>query len=123
MSTQKVLVIDDDTIIRRMLCSALKKLDYIAFEACTGQTGIMEFDKVRPDFVITDVMMPDKNGFETIAALRTKQPALKIIAMTGGGTVGGVDFLTVAKDLGAAATLQKPFEIDDLKAALAKAGV
>jgi DNA-binding response OmpR family regulator len=122
MST-KVLVIDDDTIVRRLVCSALKKMEYTAFEACTGQTGIMEFDKVKPDLVITDVMMPDKNGLETIAALRAKRPDLKIIAMSGGGSVGGQDFLTVAKDLGAAATLKKPFEVEDLKAALDKAGV
>lgn len=106
----KVLVIDDDTLVRRTLCAALTKLGYAVTEAPTGQTGVAEFRKEHPEIVITDVMMPDKNGLETISEIRALNPATKIIAMSA-DSGQGTDLLELAKDVGAAATLSKPFDV------------
>lgn len=116
---QKILVIDDDTLIRRVLCAALKKMGYATLEAPTGEAGLVEFKRSKPFAVITDVLMPDKNGLQTINELRALDPQVKIIAMSGGGSgQDGQDFLEMAQELGAAATLSKPFEAEDVQKAL-----
>jgi YesN/AraC family two-component response regulator len=66
--------------------------------------------------VITDLFMPEMDGIETIAALRQRMPGVRVIAISGRS---GVDYLTVAKELGVSHTLRKPFEIDELLKALA----
>lgn len=112
----KILVIDDDTLVRRTLCMTLAKMGYAVVEAPTGQMGIVEFKKENPDIVITDVMMPDKNGLETISELRALNPAVRIVAMSGNGPPGaGGDLLDLALDVGAVATLNKPFTIDAIR--------
>ncbi len=116
----KILVIDDDTLVRRTLCAALTKLGYAVTEAPTGQMGMAEFRKDAPDVVITDVMMPDKNGLETISEIRTLNPTVKIIAMSGGGDRQGQDLLELAKDVGAVATLSKPFDLETIQETLDK---
>lgn len=118
-------MIDDDTLIRRMLCGQLEKMGYQVFEAATGQTGLLAFNKEKPAVVITDVMMPDKNGLQAITEIRKLDPATKIIAMSssnGAGTSEG-DLLDLAADLGAALTLAKPFSAADIEAALKQLGV
>lgn len=112
----KILVIDDDTLVRRTLCMTLAKMGYAVVEAPTGQMGIVEFKKENPDIVITDVMMPDKNGLETISELRAINPAVRIVAMSGNGPPGsGTDLLDLALDVGAVATLNKPFTIEAIR--------
>jgi CheY-like chemotaxis protein len=106
----RVLVIDDDTLVRRTMCAALKKLGYITTEAATGREGVAEYKKARHDIVITDVMMPDKNGLQTI----------RIVAMSGGGTNTDGSYLELARDVGALATLAKPFTPDDIAQVLAQ---
>jgi DNA-binding response OmpR family regulator len=117
-SPQKILVIDDDTLVRRMLGSALKKKGYVVLEAVTGETGLMAFKKSAPDIVITDLLMPDKNGLETIVAIRAINSNVKIIAMSGGGASGDGDFLELASQIGAAATICKPFTVEEIEAVL-----
>ncbi|MEZ0263078.1 MAG: response regulator [Alphaproteobacteria bacterium] len=121
----KILVIDDDTLIRRMLCGQLEKLGYTVIEAATGQTGLVAFGKEKPALVITDVMMPDKNGLQAITEIRKMAPATKIIAMSSSNGTGQSegDLLDLASDLGAAITLLKPFSATDIEAALKKLGV
>jgi len=71
--------------------------------------------------VITDLIMPEKEGLETITELRERHPGIKIIAMSGGGRLNNDDYLYMARKFGAACTLAKPFSREELKAALAKA--
>lgn len=118
----RVLVIDDDTLVRRTMCAALKKLGYETSEAATGQEGVAEYKRSRHDVVITDVMMPDKNGLQTITEIRALNPAVKIVAMSGGGANNDGSYLELARDVGALATLAKPFTPDDIAQVLAQLG-
>lgn len=114
-----ILVIDDDTLVRRMLCSSLHKMGYTTIEAPTGMSGLHEFKKSRPSLVITDLLMPDENGFETILKIRAESSDVKIIAMSSGGRNQDGDFLEVARELGAHAIIKKPFTLEDIEEALA----
>ena len=87
----RILVIDDDEQMRSLLCRILTHDGHDVFEADNGQTGIEIFDKEGADLVITDLVMPEKDGIETIVVLRRTFPALKIIAISGekGGPSNG----------------------------------
>ncbi|MCH8154484.1 MAG: response regulator [Proteobacteria bacterium] len=77
--------------------------------------GLLErVEENRPDLIITDIIMPEKEGVETIIALRRADPDLPIIAISGGGRLDATDFLTMAGKLGARRTLSKPFRRDQL---------
>ncbi|HEY7492027.1 MAG TPA: response regulator [Candidatus Tectomicrobia bacterium] len=110
----RILIIDDDDQIRRMLCQALEQAGYEAVEARDGQEGLEHFRATPIDLIITDILMPGKEGLETIMELRRAVPGIKIIAISGGGQTGNMTFLEVARYLGAQRALQKPFELREL---------
>ena len=72
------------------------------------------FKKNPTDLIITDILMPEKEGLETIIELRRNYPHVKIIAISGGGLIGNLTFLSAAKHLGALRTLTKPFTHEEL---------
>ncbi|MSP49104.1 MAG: response regulator [Alphaproteobacteria bacterium] len=109
----QILLIDDDDV-RRMLVNMLVADGHEVHEASNGDAGIALYDKVLPELVITDILMPDKDGIETIMALKRNHPDLKILAISGGGRSGTMDFLDMARALGADETLQKPFRRAEL---------
>lgn len=92
-----------------MIAAILRGEGYGVYEAQNGRDGFALFQQHRPDLVITDIIMPDQEGIETIRRLRAENPAVTIIAMSGGSYGGNIDFLRMAKEFGAAATLSKPF--------------
>lgn len=110
----KVLVIDDDILVRRTISRILQHGGYEVTLAEDGAKGVAKFRSERPDLVITDIIMPEQEGIETIIQLLRDNPAARIIAVSGGGRLGSMDFLTVASKLGAAAILRKPFEPAEL---------
>jgi CheY-like chemotaxis protein len=110
----RILVIDDDAGIRRMLHMALASMGYTVSEAADGREGLALFDKQPADLVISDLVMPGKEGIETIRTLRKAHPHLKIIAMSGGSLTQSSDNLKMAKNLGANAAFSKPFSMADL---------
>lgn len=110
----RILVIDDEDIIREMLKDILEPEGHEIIEAEDGQKGLEKFDPESIDLVITDIMMPGKDGFETIAELREQKSNVKIIAFTG----YGLHNLPVAFDLGAARVYEKPIKPNDLKEAV-----
>jgi len=116
-----VLVIEDDTMIRRMLCAALQKMNFRTLEAPTGSSGLQAFKKNNPDLVITDLIMPDENGLQAILKIRAAKPDVKIIAISGGARRGAEDMLETALDLGARATIKKPFTVTDIERAIDEA--
>ena len=83
-------------------------------EACDGNEGIALFSYGRPDLVITDIFMPEKDGIETILHIRETWPQVKIIAISGGGTAHDMAYLNHAKELGADETLPKHFGVHRL---------
>jgi DNA-binding response OmpR family regulator len=113
----KLLVIDDDEAVRGLIVRTLGA-DHQVTEAPDGRAGMRLFREDAPDMVITDIMMPHRDGIETIREIREAGSKIGIIAMSGGGVRAGALYLSLAKDFGADATLQKPFRADALRAAV-----
>ncbi len=109
-----ILVIDDDLQVRRMLRQMLERSGYVVFDAPDGNAGIKCYRECRADLVITDIVMPEKEGIETIRELVQEFPEVKIIAMSGGGRIGPDAYLEVARQIGAVRTLTKPVEREEL---------
>jgi CheY-like chemotaxis protein len=106
-----IVLIDDDPALRSVMRKVLERAGHAVADAENGVKGIALVERVRPDLVITDLVMPEKEGIETILELRDGFPDLPIIAVSGadGGEVEGP--LVDASLFGAAAVLAKPFSI------------
>jgi DNA-binding response OmpR family regulator len=113
----RVLVVDDDPAIRELLAEILKDGGYEVAVACDGLEAEEALKSGHFDLVITDLVMPNAEGLETIQGIRGSYPGLKVIALSG--AFGG-SFLRVAAMLGANATLQKPVGPDELLDAVRK---
>ncbi len=110
----RILIIDDEDELRSMLRQMLEQAGHEVTEAVNGAEGIQLYEQDTHDLIITDIIMPEKEGVETIIALRRADPDLPIIAISGGGRLEATDFLTMTKKLGARRTLSKPFRRDQL---------
>ncbi|HPF08541.1 MAG: response regulator [Candidatus Cloacimonetes bacterium] len=110
----KILVIEDDDSFRNVLVQMLSRAGFEVRQAGDGNQAIEVCAQFEPDLVLTDIIMPDKEGLETIQELLQICPDLKIIAMSGGGKFGPDSYLPLAQKLGAKASLQKPFMRDEL---------
>lgn len=114
----KVLLIDDDDLVRKTVAVMLRELGHQVREADSGITGLRMFHEETPELVLTDIIMPDMEGVETIIEIRKARPSMRIVAMSGGGRIKNTDFLKLASSAGAAATLNKPFDDEELAAAI-----
>ena len=110
----KILIIDDEEMVRDVLRQTLEREGYQVEAAADGERGLDLFQSWRPDLVITDILMPGKEGLETIRELRAADPDVQIIAISGGGDRGDLNFLRAASMFGAVRTLSKPISRDDL---------
>ncbi len=109
----RILLIDDDYDLRTSLKSLLEDNGHEVMEAANGNEGLAIQSDEPADLVITDLFMPEKEGLDTIMDLKRDNPQAKIIAISGGGRAASVDFLELARNLGASHTLKKPFEPED----------
>ena len=109
-----ILLVDDNDQLRRMIERGLTKSGHEVLTAVNGKSALAILPKVKFDLILTDIVMPDMEGLELIRSIRKMNSAAKIIAMSGGGRGTADDYLTLAKNFGATATLQKPFEFDAL---------
>ncbi len=109
-----ILIIDDESSIRKLIHIMLEQNGYKVDEAADGAAGIKKIKIDPPDLIITDLIMPGKEGIETIMELRRDYPDLKIIAMSGGGVIGPQKYLKIAKSVGAHRTFKKPFKMGEL---------
>ncbi len=114
----RILVIDDDPAVRLSIQLALEHEGHHVACASDGEQGLRAFALKAPELVITDLIMPNKEGIEAIMQIRAHDPKTPILAMSGGGRLGNADFLKMAATVGANATLPKPFESEDLIAAV-----
>lgn len=114
----RVLVIDDEQLLRSAVVLILTRAGFSVEEASDGQAGIAMFRRSPPDVVVTDIFMPNKDGIEIIKELKHSSPQTKIIAMTGGGHLRMMEIASAAKVLGADHVLEKPFERESLLAAI-----
>jgi DNA-binding response OmpR family regulator len=104
----KILVLDDEPSILLMIKKMLEKAGHEVSVALNGKEGMVLFEKNMPEMLITDIIMPEKEGLETIFELRRRYPKLKIIAISGGGRISPEGYLPGAKLLGADMVFQKP---------------
>jgi CheY-like chemotaxis protein len=104
----RILLIDDEALARDMLWQMLERAGYDVVEAASGREGLQHYQTTAIDVIITDILMPDQDGLETIQELRRLAPEAKIIAISGGGQSGLLDLLPIAAKLGAQRTLWKP---------------
>jgi CheY-like chemotaxis protein len=117
----RILLVDDDPSFRPMLAETLSRLGHDVVTATNGDEALALFREDAIDLVITDLIMPEREGLDVIRTLRRRAPNLKIIAMSGGGRNSPVTYLEIAKRLGAATVLAKPFSTEQLKSAIAEA--
>jgi len=110
----RIIVIDDDEAVRGAIRRALERMQHEVLEADDGASGLQLLADTGADLVITDIFMPGQDGIVTVRQIRKEYPGVKIIAISGGDTSGRMDLRQDAKLLGAAATLAKPFELEDL---------
>ncbi|ACF12325.1 response regulator receiver protein [Chlorobaculum parvum NCIB 8327] len=110
-----ILVIEDEEDIRQMICDILNEDGYSTIQAADGHEGLLSLRKTPEiHIVITDLLMPKKEGIATISELRKDFPWIKIIAISGGGICFPENYLNRAKAMGADATLCKPFGNSEL---------
>jgi DNA-binding NtrC family response regulator len=110
----RVLIIDDSAEILALFGLALEEEGFVVDTAASGKAGLEQIRQATADVVVCDLFMPDDDGIATIMQLQREYPIVKIIAISGGGNYGLTNMLDVARKLGAAATLQKPFHPDQL---------
>jgi len=113
---QRILVIDDDRAVRLTTQVILEDAGYEVICAVDGEEGLRMFDGAAPQLVITDIIMPNKEGLETIMQIRSRDSSTPIIAISGGGRIHNGDFLDMAHRLGANEILAKPFNPQELAA-------
>ena len=111
-----ILVIEDDVEFNELLCMTLNKKGYAVLSAPNGKIGIDLYQKHLPDLVITDIVMPEQDGIEVICTLKKISPDVKIIAISGGGSLGsGQDYIESAKTMfNIEYSLVKPFPKEQL---------
>lgn len=110
----RILVVDDEELARFTLREILEGAGHEVVEATNGNEALAN-QKAHPfDLIITDIIMPEKEGVETIIELKRDYPNLKIIAISGGGRTRNLDFLNLAEEFGADKILPKPFSEQEL---------
>jgi DNA-binding response OmpR family regulator len=113
----RILLIEDYGLIRSLLRETLELAGDTVIEARNGAEGLDLFRKAGADLVITDIVMPDKDGLDVVTALREQVPPVKIIAISGAGD-SAEDYLDIAYRMGAMKVLLKPFTPAALIAAI-----
>ncbi|MFA5265110.1 MAG: response regulator [Opitutaceae bacterium] len=111
----KILIAEDEVFLRTLITQVLTKDGHQVFGAQDGQEAIDLYDRLVPDLLITDLIMPGKEGIETIIELHQRDSQLRIIAMSGGCRGNSNANLNMALKLGADCVLPKPFTVDELK--------
>ena len=117
----RIMVVDDDAGIRRVLHILLSRAGYQVSQARDGVEALRVWRDSGSDLVITDLHMPEKDGIEMIIELLSYSPDLRIIAMSGGGQTKRLDLLGNASLLGAVHTIEKPFTLNEMMSTVRRA--
>jgi DNA-binding NtrC family response regulator len=116
----RILIIDDEPSILEVLRKILQFEGYDVATAANGEEGLELFRQTPCDLVITDMVMPAKDGLQTILDLRKEKPDLPVIAMSGGGAISKERYLAVAGYLDRVITIAKPFSVGAIAEAVVK---
>jgi DNA-binding NtrC family response regulator len=111
----RILIVDDEEDVRFTLADTLKSRRHEVYEAADGDRALKILSEQDIDLVVTDILMPNREGLETIQEIRMNWPDVKIIAMSGGGRIRNTEFLKVAKKLGADFIIKKPFSMSEFR--------
>ncbi|MEA2116492.1 MAG: response regulator [Thermodesulfobacteriota bacterium] len=114
----RILVIDDDEQMLVLLQQAMQWAGFEVMAAENGRKGQQLFEEQPADLIITDLIMPEQEGLETIRSLKQGYPKVKIIAISGGGRIGPEAYLPAAMELGADRIFAKPFDVKELISAV-----
>lgn len=109
-----ICVIDDDESVRQTVGRILRGAGYAVVEAKDGEVGLRVVERELPAMIVTDIVMPNREGIETIREAKQRFPSIPIIAISGGGRLGPDGFLELAVKLGADDCLAKPFRPAEL---------
>lgn len=109
-----ILLIDDEELVRLTLREMLLSAGHTVADAANGREALAQFEAAAPDLVITDILMPEQEGLQTIAQIRKLRPQVRIIAISGGGGTRTDDLFRYATIMGAQRALSKPFKKKDL---------
>jgi CheY-like chemotaxis protein len=113
-----ILLVDDDDLSRGAVHKMLERSGYDVQSTGIGQEALAWYRREQADLVITDLIMPDTDGLEMIQELRRINPAVRVLAISGGGRVDAEEYLSVARKFGAVEVLPKPFTAPELKQAV-----
>ncbi|WP_419655550.1 two component system sensor histidine kinase, response regulator receiver protein [Desulfosarcina variabilis str. Montpellier] len=110
---KSILIVDDEASIRKVMRAILENEGYSVIEASGGDEAIKQYGEYGPDLVVTDLLMPGKDGIETLFELRQMNCNAKVIALSGGGRICSESYLNYAMKLGATAAIEKPFTLEE----------
>jgi len=114
----RILVADDDSMVRGVLRAMLERAGHEVEEAANGDEAVEKYNASPPDLLITDIVMPGKEGVAVILEIRKAHPRARIIAISGGGRFAAENYLELAATLGAARTFPKPVEREQILGAV-----
>ncbi|MBP9042430.1 MAG: response regulator [Spirochaetes bacterium] len=114
ISMKKIVIVEDDQVIRESLKEFLEINGYEVMAIESSIDLLQKISSFKPDILITDIIMPDKDGIEIIIETKKYLPNIRLIAISGGGRIDSEIYLNTAKYLGADATLKKPFSHKEL---------
>lgn len=109
----KILVVDDDKLVRESIADVLQSAGHAVVLAANGEEGLDALGREAVDLVVLDILMPKREGIETILEIRKSRKTLPVLAISGGDVTGWTDILRIAKTLGASETLAKPFMVSE----------
>jgi len=122
MADIKILIVDDELSVRIMLQDMLDIEGYSVLEAEDGVQALQCCKDSDIDIVITDLVMPKKNGLDLMLALKEHYPLIRIIAISGGGGIQGqFEYLPIARLIGAHSIIEKPFTTQQIQMAVGRA--
>jgi len=106
----KILLVEDDELVRDMLSQMLTKASHEVTSAENGEEAAILLQKLQPDIMVTDIIMPKKSGITLISEVKNKHPEMEIIAISGGGRLDPIGYLDLSESLGASVSFEKPVD-------------
>ncbi len=106
----KILLVEDDDLVRDMLAQVLTRADHEVLSATNGDEATELLKTIKPDVMVTDIIMPKKSGITLISEVKNKHPQMEIIAISGGGRLDPTGYLDLSESLGATVSFEKPID-------------
>jgi len=114
----KILLVEDDELVRDMLVQMLQRAGHEVESATNGEEAAEKLKHIKPDVMVTDIIMPKKSGITLISEVKDKHPKMEIIAISGGGRLDPTGYLDLSESLGAAVSFEKPVDKSALLTAI-----